>query len=457
MTQSYWTNSSVLRLAENRNPIDVITQNARNLILKFLESGATGPPFDPFKLADFLKLQTVPSENVRDARTVYHNGKFFIEFNPNRPRGRVRYSVSHEIVHTLFPDCKDEIRNRATHEDMQKDEWQLEMLCNIGASEILMPIGSFPQLKIEKLSIDNLLELRKEFDVSVEALLLRFIKLTQHQCAIFASSRINPDKSQYKIDYAISSQSMPIQIPSGLKLPNSSLVSDCTAIGFTAKGHEKWNIELESVKVECIGIPAYPNQTYPRVMGLIQPMKRLETEARSNKPNLVKGDATKPRGEGEKIIAFVVNDTTPRWGAGFALTVRKKWSFIQDNFIKWAENNPRKFNLGNIHIIPLDFHTNCVTLICQHGYGASPKPRIRYSALKECLEKLATVAKEKGASIHMPKIGSGQAAGNWSIILEMIGETLTSQGLDVTIYEFFDKKPKKGQQLQLVYSSGVDY
>lgn len=446
----YWTNSSVLNLAENNDPINVVIQKARSLVLSFIEKGGKIPPIDPFEVADFLNLNTQPSENVRDARTFFKNGKFTIEFNPNRPNSRIRYSISHEIIHTLFPDCKDEIRNRATHSEMKSDDWQLEMLCNIGASEILMPIGSFPSLDSQKLSIDSLIELRKTYDVSFESLLLRFIKLTPHQCIIFSASRPDPEKSVYKIDYSIPSTSMQKHLPKGLILPFDSVILDCTAIGFTVKGEEKWGQDSEFIKVEGMGIPAYPGQFYPRVMGFIKPNKQIASHIK--KPNLVKGDATKPRGIGNKIIAFVVNDATPRWGAGFALAIRKKWSFIQNSFIKWVERNPKDFKLGNIKNINIDQDVSIVTLISQHGYGASGKPRIRYSALQNCLEQLAEVAKEKSASVHMPMIGSGQAGGNWTIIFEMIKETLSKKGIEVTIYELPNQKQLKGQQQSLLFS-----
>jgi Zn-dependent peptidase ImmA (M78 family)/O-acetyl-ADP-ribose deacetylase (regulator of RNase III) len=446
----YWTNSSVLSLAGSNNPINDIIQRTRNLVLSFIEKGGMPLPIDPFEIANFLNLQTVPSESVRDARTSFKNGKFIIEFNPNRPKNRIRYSVSHEIVHTLFPDCKNEIRNRATHTEMKSDDWQLEMLCNIGASEILMPIGSFPSLDSEKLSIDTLINLRKSYDVSFESLLLRFIKLTPHQCIVFSASRPNPEKSVYKIDYSIPSTSIGKSLPNGLILPPNSVISDCTAIGFTAKGEEKWNQESDFYKVEGMGIPAYPGQTYPRVMGFVRPSKQISSHVQ--KPNIVKGDATKPRGTGNKIIAFVVNDTTPRWGAGFALAIRKKWSFVQNNFVQWVDESPQNFKLGSVKNIDIDGDTSVVTLISQHGYGASNKPRIRYSDLQNCLGQLAKIAKEKSATVHMPMIGSGEAGGNWTIILEIIKETLSEKGIEVTIYQLPNQKQLNGQQQSLLFS-----
>jgi hypothetical protein len=89
----HWTNSSVLMLAGKDNPIDVITQKARTLVFDAIQNGWSGPPFDPFTLAEFLKIGIVPREDVAEARTVPSGSQLTIEFIPNRPRGRVRYGL----------------------------------------------------------------------------------------------------------------------------------------------------------------------------------------------------------------------------------------------------------------------------------------------------------------------------------------------------------------------------
>ena len=55
------------------------------------------------------------AEEILDARTRSGpEGKFTIDFNPQRPAARMRYSIAHEIGHTLFSDCAAAIRNRAS-------------------------------------------------------------------------------------------------------------------------------------------------------------------------------------------------------------------------------------------------------------------------------------------------------------------------------------------------------
>ena len=171
-----WTNPSVLELARGQHdPVAVIIEKARTVILDAVQKGWSGPPFDPFLLADQLRISVIPRDDVLDARLVPSGAGCRIEFNPNRPPGRIRFSLAHEIAHTLFPDYRTEIRNRGAS---RGDAWQIELLCNIAAAEILMPIGTAVELENEDLDIENLMMLRKRFDVSTEALFLRMAKRT---------------------------------------------------------------------------------------------------------------------------------------------------------------------------------------------------------------------------------------------------------------------------------------
>lgn len=433
--QGYWTNPSVLTLAGEADPIDIITQKARAIVFDAIQSGWSGPPFDPFALADHLKIDVVPREDIAEARTVPVGSALAIEYNPNRPRSRVRYSVCHEIAHTLFSDCRQLIRNRLAHEQMHRDDWQLEMLCNIGASEFLMPIGSLPLLEAEHVTIDAIMDLRKKYEVSMEAVLLRTVRITSEPCAIFTASRReqNDGGTSYQVDYAVASRAWNrSQIPAGFRLPKATVASECTAIGFTAKAHEDWGNSIGKLRIEIVGIPTYPGDLYPRVAGLAKSQGR----ASSDLPEIthLRGDATQPRGDGFRLIAQVVNDRAPTWGAGFALVVRKKWPTVQESFRSWAENRAN-FQLGQTHVSAVDPTIGVFSMVCQHGYGPSPKPRIRYAHLKNCLEQLARFATQRQASVHIPRIGCGQAGGSWEIVRELIDQTLCRQGVRVTVYD----------------------
>ena len=404
---AYWTNASVLALAGSREPVEAITSRARQITFEAAEAGWTGPPYDPLALAEHLKVPVVPVDDVYDARTVRVSARSVrIEFNPNRPAGRLRFSVAHELVHTFFPDVAQAARHRALATDLAwTDDWQLELLCNIGAAELLMPIGSFPAIAGEALSIEHLMQLRTDYQVSAEALLLRVAKLTNEPMAVFAAAHTRPDdpKSSFRLDYTMPSASWPLRpLPRGLEI-SKTVLSECTAVGFTAKAEEKWTTSQAQLWIECVGMPPYPGHRYPRVGGLIRPKgKRAEL-----KPAIqyLWGDATIPRGEGPKILAHIVNDGAARWGAGFARVVGKKWPNVQQDFRAWAEE--RNLRLGKVRRFELTSDLAVVHMVAQRGYGPSPKPRIRYGPLLECLQELAALAKPRNAAVHMPRIGTG--------------------------------------------------
>jgi hypothetical protein len=158
-----WTNKSVLALAGDRDPVEVVQAAARAFVLKARESGWEGPPFNPLKLAEALRVQVVANANVADARVIFSETGPRIEYNPQQPRERVRFSIAHELAHLFFPDWKDEVRNRSHHQG--GDHWQLEMLCNLVASEFVLPIGSLPS-STEVAPMEELMVQRRSFDVS---------------------------------------------------------------------------------------------------------------------------------------------------------------------------------------------------------------------------------------------------------------------------------------------------
>jgi hypothetical protein len=440
-------------LAGENDPLDVMLRRVRETVLHAMDHGWSGPPFDPIALSGLLKIPVVPRADIRDARTV-PQGDFgvCIEYNPTRPRGRLRYSVAHEIAHTLFPDCAERIRNRSARQELQGDDWQLEMLCNLGAAEFLMPIGSLQSQPTEELSIDRVLELRSQFDVSTEAILIRSVNVTETPCAAFVASRIERGarEGRYRVDYAIPSRSWAARLPSGFFLPERSVVQECTAIGYTAKGNEELPSIAENVYLECVGIPSYPGSNYPRVAGL---MTGAPASAAAATITYLKGNALEPRGEAQKVILHVVNDATPNWGGrGFAVGLKQKWPQAQREFRTWAAANRRNLKLGQVHIVRVSDDVSIASMVCQKGYGPSPRARIRYAALEECLSKVADAAGRIRGAVHMPRIGCGQAGGAWFIVEELISSALLTAGVPALVYDLPDRGPIQPTQGALIPS-----
>jgi O-acetyl-ADP-ribose deacetylase (regulator of RNase III) len=436
-------------LAGVDDPIEAVTQRAREVVLGALDLGWSGPPFDPLALTALIGVPVFPRADIRDARTVPHGeGALCIEYNPTRSRGRVRYSVAHEIAHTLFPDCAERIRNRSAYHELQGDEWQLEVLCNIAAAEFLMPIGSIPPEAIVKLSIDKALEMRGQFDVSTEAILIRLAHVTERPCTAFAASMIEGGnrEGRYRVDYAIPSRSSSVRLSTGSLFLEKTVVRECAAIGVTAKSDESLP-SGEKVHLECVGIPPYPGCSYPRVAGL---MMGDPDAQKSPKLTYLKGSALEPRGEEQKIIVHVVNDATPNWGGrGFVAGLKERWPQAQQEFRDWATEARDHLKLGSVHLSRVSRDIYVASMVCQKGYGPSTKPRIRYAALEACLIKVADAAQKLGAMVHMPRIATGLAGGSWFIVEELISSTLCGVGVSAVVYDLPAGAPTRGRQMAL--------
>jgi Zn-dependent peptidase ImmA (M78 family) len=183
----------------------------------------------------------VPRDDIPDARLVTQpKGKTVIEYNPNQPHARVRFSLAHEIGHTLFPDYPETTRNRTQLVQGRADDWQLELLCNLAAAEILMPSGPILGEFAGEVTLEKLMSLWKEYDVSPEAFLIRTAGVTNQPVSIFAAARSGDQaKSVYRLDYCIPAGSSSIKMPHGLLIQNDAVLKECTAIGFTTKVFEQ--------------------------------------------------------------------------------------------------------------------------------------------------------------------------------------------------------------------------
>jgi O-acetyl-ADP-ribose deacetylase (regulator of RNase III) len=451
MPVAFWTNPSVLALSRDRDPVEAITSEARDVVFRALESGWQGPPFDPFKLAELLGIRTHPTSEVLDARTVpIGPSRYRIDFNPDRPHRRTRYSIFHEIAHTLFPDCGEVIRHRGVHNASRRDDWQLETLCNVAAAEFLLPIGSLSQISNLPASVDTVLELRERYEASAEAALLRICRVTAEPALAFSSHRDHAT-SRYVIDYATPTAKAQSKLSPGWVLPSRTAAVQCTAIGYTAKQTEQWS-PLGEVRVECVGIAPFPRDIYPRVIGFLRRMHLQLVDEKSI--TYLRGDATSTRGVGGRLLVQIVNDSALTWGGGgFAAAVKRRWPSAQKAFTERVVADRNALRLGSVLSCALEPDVTLVSVVAQRGYGPSSRPRIRYGALRESLLRVLEIANERHASVHMPRIGTGLAGGSWPVIEEIIGEVLTRSGVKVFVYDLPQGKEETKAQRDLAFTA----
>ncbi|MCA9488336.1 MAG: hypothetical protein KC621_00375 [Myxococcales bacterium] len=145
------------------------------------------------------------------------------------------------------------------------------------------------------------------------------------------------------------------------------------------------------------------------------------------------GDATRPIGQGPKIIAHVCNDIG-KWGRGFVLALSGRWPEPRARYLAWFGTTD--FALGNVQFVQVEPDLWVANLIGQHGIrrraGDTP---VRYPAIRAGLARVADFASKQGASVHMPRIGAGLAGGDWGTIEPIVLEELVAEGIDVTVYD----------------------
>jgi Zn-dependent peptidase ImmA (M78 family)/O-acetyl-ADP-ribose deacetylase (regulator of RNase III) len=433
-----WTNESVLRFAGGGDPILRIQEKSRELVFSALEEGWAGPPYNPVEIAKLVGAKVVASNDITDARTISVDGNAVIEFNPAQPRERTRFSIAHEVAHLLFEDALARERRRGGTGETS-DEWQLELLCNLAAAEFVMPIGSMVASD-KPTPIAQLMIERRKFDVSAEAFMIRYAKTSPLPIGIFcASPRQRPDRKwQYTVDYFIPSAVAPNPAVVGTAIPLDSAIHRCTAIGYTDFGNEEW-VTGVPIHVEYVGIPGYPGSSLPRAIGLLN----FDRFAEGHQPiKYVTGDALSPRGPGTKILCQLVNDRAKKWGGGVARKSAKIFPAAEASFSAWIEQIPNEHRLGAVHEYVISPDLILASIVGQSGFGSGTTPRIRYAAVETALRRIASLATDIGASVHMPKIGTGAAGGQWTTVEDIVEQVLVKSGLQVSVYDLPPQRPQ---------------
>lgn len=145
----------------------------------------------------------------------------------------------------------------------------------------------------------------------------------------------------------------------------------------------------------------------------------------------IDGDVRKQNFDSDyRLIPHCCNDVGAM-GAGVAAALASMWPKVRQEYIKISPN----YKLGHVQAVRCSDNTVVFNMIGQHetciGYengvavGRDGKPPIRYDAINDCMDKIATFIKRlkssgKSCELHCPKFGSDLAGGDWNIIEKMI-------------------------------------
>ncbi|XP_013389093.1 chromodomain-helicase-DNA-binding protein 1-like [Lingula anatina] len=168
----------------------------------------------------------------------------------------------------------------------------------------------------------------------------------------------------------------------------------------------------------------------------------------------VSGDVTHPShtGDEDAFIAHCVDDSG-HWGSGglfSALSARSQQPEIQYELA----GSMRDLALGDTHIIPVDDLQSrekgsdmAALIVTQHRDRKNKLSGIKLPALEEGLQRLYKVAKQRNASVHLPRIGYNTPGFNWYGTERLIRKWLAAKGIPTYIYYYPRKKAAKRRHL----------
>lgn len=439
-----WTNASVIAFADGRDPLQKARDVAAELRALAAEHHLTGPPVDVVRLAELTGIVLHPSDTTTDARTLAGVDRAtIVEYNPSRPRGRLRFSIAHELAHTRFPDAANQDRYRTALGAIEGadsgDNWEVELLCNIIAADLLMPEDAVAPLVNVETDIDFIMETRRRWDVSTEALLRRLVEASPRPLALLVTSRKGTNGS--RVDYVVLSPSTPSGSDADL-LKHGDIIQleRPSAVGQTVRSTLRLN--GREYETQSVGAPAYPGATEPRAMTLIELAPPVATD-----PLLtyVTGDLTDLGPDTKSVIfAHVVSDSARGWSRyNTAAALARTFPDFPGSYRAWTIADSTNLTLGNVHFVHranAGVEVGVASIVAQAGFGPGEATRLRYDALRDGLLRVASHAVEHRAEVHVPRIGAGQAGGRWDIIETILRETLTSRGVNVTVHTL----PAKG-------------
>lgn len=289
-----WHHKSVralIRSGGGGDPIKIIRAKCKAIVESAKRQGWKGPPYNPLELASLRGIKSRQANGVfsNEAQLTPMEGRqLLLEFNPDRAPVRKNYSISHELVHTVFEDCYEMVHHRKSDPRAFDPEQEVEHLCQVGAAEILMPEADFrDDLEEVGLSLEAVPMLCGRYQASREAVARRMLTLTNEVAAlVFLSRRFKPaeknaeyfngfePQEKLRILYVVQTPDFPVFLPTHKSVPQNSCAYQASAPDEIAEKREAWEIPGFGrwvVQAMALPIPDATDADSPSVMNLILP------------------------------------------------------------------------------------------------------------------------------------------------------------------------------------------
>lgn len=215
-------------------------------------------------------------------------GQFTITLNSGLPIERQRFNIGHEITHTFFPDCADTVRLRGGGSEHRDSV--VEALCDLGASEMLFPIGPFTRdaRTFGGPSFEALVQLRHLYQASWEATANRLVSTADVPCAmVVLSLRLRPTQERgcsflpgfepsrkLRVDYSVRSRPLAARfVPKDKSIEDHSVLYGLVGtdpVDYRAAAVEDWSdLNLGTVEVHGLRLATADEQV--KLLAFLKP------------------------------------------------------------------------------------------------------------------------------------------------------------------------------------------
>lgn len=172
-----------------------VIENSRLLVAEAItKRGHEKPPFLPEEFTQLIGVKKISKEDLGELGGIllrYSDG-YVIKINNRHNPTRQSFSCSHEVGHILLSELNPESRIKDTEFRSGKFDPQkfdrdrskaMEHLCDVAASELLMPENVFKTyLSGSDISINSLERLAGIFKTSIEATAIRIAETSPNPC-----------------------------------------------------------------------------------------------------------------------------------------------------------------------------------------------------------------------------------------------------------------------------------
>lgn len=221
------------------DPVRAIRAKAHGVVRQYVEQLHEEPPFNLEAMASMrgLRVTQEAPKHSPDSEIAPADGGMVLRVNRTRPLVRQRFSIGHEIGHTLFPEYQLTVQCRKPSDrDWAEPSDQIESLCDVAASEILFPAPWFDEaVAAMEVCAAGLCELALRYRASPEATIRRLVEVMKDPAAVvFCSWKLKPSEARRRAadrrQLGMFDNSLPVPVPTlrvDYAIINEAFAAEC--------------------------------------------------------------------------------------------------------------------------------------------------------------------------------------------------------------------------------------